>query len=395
MSDNLDLPGRPEDAAPMVLPARRQMADRRPPPPHSGSIGRVLLVLFLLFSLFVNVVLLLLLILPGIRTDGDDGMPIYEKHWSGNANANDKVAIVRVEGVLMDEMMGFDHRQIDKAAKDPHVKAVVLRVNSPGGTVTASDDLHKRLTELKNGNSPRYKSDPKKLVCSMGPIAASGGYYIAMPCDYIFAETTTTTGSIGVYASLPNVQKLANDNGVKMILVKAGDVKASGSMFQEMSPQERQQFQDMVDSMYGQFVKVVEAGRPKLKGMLTKSLFERSVPVYDEKGNKIAGKTVQYTRQRADGGAFTAADAKEYGLIDAVGYLEAATKQAAQDAGLTDYQVVYYDRPTSLLSILSGSGNERQLSFDPARLAAAATPRIWYMTPNCEFAGLFAAMSKP
>src|SRR5205085_10423588 len=124
------------------------------------------------------------------------------------------------------------------------------------------------------------------------------GYYIAMPAEQIFAEKTTVTGSIGVYASLPNIQKLANDNGVKMILVKAGDVKASGSMFHEMTPQERQQFQDMVDDMYAHFLKIVEDGRPQLKGKLTKPVLEKEVPVYDDKGNVIAGKTVHYERKR-------------------------------------------------------------------------------------------------
>ncbi len=192
------------------------------------------------------------------------------------------------------------------------------------------------------------------------------------------------------------MQKLANDNGVKMILIKAGDVKASGSMFHEMSPQERQQFQDMVDSMYAHFLNVVEDGRPALKGMLTKPLFEtKETPVYDDKGNKIAGKTVPYTRKRADGGAFTAAEAKQYGLIDDVGYLENATKMAASRASLTDYEVVYYERPVTLMSLLGASASQQQASFDPAKLAAAATPRLWYLSPNCEFAGLFAAMGKP
>src|SRR5262249_38240192 len=138
---------------------------------------------------------------------------------------------------------------------------------------------------------------------------------------------------------------------------------------------------------------VGEVGRPGLKGKLTKSLPKPDVPVYDEKGNPIPGKTVPYSRKLADGGAYTATEAKELGLMDEIGYLEDATKYAAQMASLTDYQVVVYEQPPSLLGLFGGSASQ-QVSFDPARLASAATPRLWYLAPNCEFAGLFAAAGK-
>src|SRR5262249_51207037 len=162
----------------------------------------------------------LMLVAWDFNTD-ESGPNLTERTWSGSSTAKNKVAVIRVEGVIFEDAPGYSYyqKQMDKAAKDSAVKAVVLRVNSPGGTITGSDDLHKRLAELKNGNSPRFKSEKKPVVVSMGAMAASGGYYISMPGDYIYAERTTTTGSIGVYASFPDLHKLANEHGVKMELI--------------------------------------------------------------------------------------------------------------------------------------------------------------------------------
>src|SRR5262249_11470813 len=157
----------------------------------------------------------------------------------------------------------------EAAASDSHVKAVVLRINSPGGTITGSDDLHRRLTELRDGTNPRQKGGKKPLVVSMGSLAASGGYYVAMPAEDIAAERTTITGSIGVYAAFPNISGFAKEHKFGMNVVKAGAIKDSGSMFKDMTAQERQLWQDMVDHAYKQFTQVVEQGRPNLKGKMS------------------------------------------------------------------------------------------------------------------------------
>jgi protease-4 len=416
MNEHPDYPHPDEDLPPMVVPAGarpmpRGVPSRRPmpppPPPRSGGsmVGAVLIGLILFVSLGLN--LLLLLIVIGVSFSGhgpEEGPPIFERFWSNDEKAADKVAVIRVEGILVEEMMGYANKQVEEATKDPKVKAVVLRINSPGGTVTASEDLHRRLKDLRSGSSPRFKSAPAKhLVVSMGGLAASGGYYIAMPGEHIFAEDITSTGSIGVYASLPNIQKLANEHGVYMNLVKAGEIKASGSMFHELTPEEREPWQDSVNAMYGHFLKIVEDGRPHLKGLLTKdiskmegmgSLFPTEVLPRDDKGNVIAGaKPVPFHRKIADGGIFTAKEAKKLRLIDEIGTLEDATKHAASLAGLTDYKVVVYDKPVTLLSLF-GASSKSSAPADFAKIASAATPRIWYMTPNAEFAGILAAMGK-
>lgn len=403
-----NLPSEAEPLPPMVLPVQRpeHSSSARPTAPvrgsergrDSGGFGRLLLTLLLLASLGFNILLCLgLFASSGTPFSGDETGLVREKHWSGSRSAQDKVAIIPIKGVLIDEMINPTLRAIDKAAKDPNVKAVVVRIDSPGGTITASDAIHKRLMELRQGNSPRFESSPKHLVVSMGAMAASGGYYIAMPAEFIFAERTTVTGSIGVYASLLNVHKLAEDNGVKMLLIKAGDVKSSGSMFHEMLPQERQVWQDMVDNAYAQFLSIVEAGRPHLKGLLTKKLDRVDIdgkslpdeaPIYDDKGNVIPGKTAPYERKLADGGIFTAQAAKHHKLIDEIGYLEDAVKKAAGLAGLAEYRTVIYEPQLTLWEVLGGGIRQQPSPSEFLRIAAAAGPRVWYLAPHAEFAAL-------
>src|SRR5437660_4167425 len=174
-----------------------------------------------------------------------------------------------------------------------------------------------------------------------------------------------------------------------MELIRAGDIKGSGSPFHEMSPQERQPWQDMVEHAYAQFLGVVEEGRPALKGQMTQDLFPpRDVPERDDKGDVVkengSVKTAKYTRKRADGGVFTADEAKKYGLIDEIGTVEDAVKQAARQAGLTDYRAVSYDKPLSILKALAGEldGSTRTAgSIDFRKLADRLGPRVWYLLP--------------
>src|SRR5262249_43826112 len=270
---------------------------------------------------------------------------------------------------LVDGFLGFENKQIEEAAKDPAVKAVVVRIDSPGGTISASDDLLRRLNHLRDGTTPKFqfagKSAKKPLVVSIGTVAASGGYYIAMAAAQnandanekkLFAERSTLTGSIGVYASFPNLKELGDKYGVKFELINAGDIKASGSMFHEMSPQERQPWQDMVLQSYDQFIEVLDTGRPQLNGNLTHELLRpqaydrvielaetarpqlnrkltdelfppKEIPAYDDKGNRAEKSAGMYTRKRADGGVFTASEAKKYGLIDAIGTVDDAVAE--------------------------------------------------------------------
>jgi protease-4 len=334
-------------------------------------------------------------------TLSDNETSLRHRHHSGQKLAHDRIALIRIDGVLFEGLTSYAQKQIEEAAHDDRVKAVVVRINSPGGTITASDDLHKRLTDLHLGNPQKQTSPkPKPMVVSMASIAASGGYYIAMPAQHIVAERTTITGSIGVYASFLNVADLADQHGVHMETIKAGAVKDSGSMFHHMTPQERKIWQDMVNQAYDQFVTVVEEGRPELKGKVAKEVvIKEEIPASDDKGQPLFNgngetKKVPFTRIRADGGIFTADQAKQYGLIDQIGYLDDAVAEARKLAGLGEnYEVISYDRPHSFASLFLGDEVRQSPpnGLDFQKLGQAATPRLWFLAPQSDLAGLLAA----
>jgi protease-4 len=363
------------------------------PPPPAGR-GRGLGILLVL-SLLANLALAAFLVLALIGPDEPSKAGLIERHYSGEPDAADKVAVVRVSGVLMDGTIGHTLHQIERAAKDPAVKAVVVRINSPGGTITASEDVHRALTELRDNTHPRFRGTaPKPLVASMGDMAASGGYYVAMPAKTVLAEPTTITGSIGVFAALPNAAEFAKEHGIKLILVKAGDLKAGGSPLQALSPEERQPWQDLVDHAYDRFLTVVSDGRGIPRERLVGEKTERAVPRYDDKGNPIEGTdgkpvTVRMSRYRADGGIFTPPQAKELGLIDDVATLPTAVRIAAETAGLTRYQCVVYDRQKSLVEQVLGVDIRQpsaRISVDS--LVSATVPRVWFLTPGHEMAAV-------
>src|SRR5262249_54441341 len=301
--------------------------------------------LFLLGVLGVGLVLLIGIAALGT---GDSVIPLHEKVYAGTSSATNKVAVVKLDGPIMEGLLGFVNRQIDAAAEDSNAKAAGLRGERPGGSITASDDLHRRLTLLRDGNPEKKNWTAKpNLVVSMGNVAASGGYYISMPGKTLYAERTTMTGSIGVYAAFPNNSELAQKYGVSMDIIKRGDVKASGSMFKKMRPEERQVWDDMIGHAYNQFIEVVETGRPALKGKLLEPVIDEERTIKDEDGKDTK---FHYVRRRADGGIYTADEALKFDLIDKIGYLEDAIAEAKKAAGLgDDCKVITYERPFSLL----------------------------------------------
>jgi protease-4 len=395
----------PSEPPPLVIPVRYAPP---PPPRPSGGPGaavRAFLVIVLALSLGLNL-LFLMVIFSGLGNLGDEAgsTHITERFYSGDTKSANKIAIMKVDGVIVEGVIGFAVKEIEAAASDPNVKAVVLRIDSPGGSVTASDDLHRRLRQLAKGDHPHQKPENKgkPIVVSMGALAASGGYYIAMPGEYLFAEPSTTTGSIGVYVALPTIEGFAKEHGIGINVMKAGDLKYSGSMFKVMTPQERHMWQTMVDRGFAQFLEVVEEGRPKLKDKLTEVVIREEI---GPDGNVIPkdakvedGKPPQvqeYIRRRADGGIWTASEALKYGLIDAIGYQDDAVQKAKSLAGLDTAKVVIYEQPSGLVNRLLGAQSQApKTQLDPARLAAAATPRLWFLAPQSELAGILTAVGR-
>jgi protease-4 len=387
-------PAQPALTVVPVAPVRRR-----------SGIGAFLRLLFLLaFAVSVGLNFALLFLL-GIVSERGDGA-LREHYHSGAKTASDKIAIVEVDGLIAEGMIDFARKQIDQAASDDHVKAVVLRINSPGGSVTASDDLYRRLCLLRDGD-PAKKTHSKPIVASMASLAASGGYYIAMAARPVFAERTTITGSIGVFAAFPNVSELGNKYGFHMDVIRAGEMKDSGSMFKPMTPQERQLWQDMVDHAFSGFLAVVEEGRPALRGKLREVVIDRMVPVHAAAENVEAngtpakttasGEAVKYVRRRADGGIFTSDIALKIGLVDQIGYLNEAILEAKRVAGLGDnYRAVSYEKPQTLLSSLLGiEARPVAPQLDASRLAGLAAPRLWYLAPQSEGSVLLSVFGGP
>jgi protease IV len=393
-------PYRPQGALP---PVQHAAPPRYGPPaaPRSAAFS-----CFFVLSLLLNVVAFLVLIVGcfgllyfSSNESYTSGTNLIEKHHSGKVGSKNKVAIITLDGVIMEGSLSYMHRQIEQAEKDDNVKAIVLRINSPGGSITASEDLHRRLTKL-TGYDEKNKTARKPLVVHMGSMAASGGYYVAMPAQVLYADRTTITGSIGVYASFPNIDKMGKDNGFKMIIVKQGEIKDSGSPFKEMNEKEAQVWQDMVDHAYNQFLDVVLKGRANLSrddfSKLTRDdlLKPRTIKPVNA-GPKKDKPAKDYTRYLADGGIWTADDAEKFGLIDHVGTLDDAIADAKKRSGLgEDSRAVLYEKPKTLadalLGVKSPSPNTGAL-LDPQKLSKAMSPRLWYLAPGADIAGILAA----
>jgi len=209
--------------------------------------------------------------------------------------------------------------QLGKAEKDMTVKAVVLRIDSPGGTVAACQEILKEIEKVK-------KSKP--VVVSMGEMAASGGYYISAEADKVVALPGTLTGSIGVISQIPNVKELYQKLGIEMQTFTGGEHKDMYAGLRELTPEEEQIMQKLVDEYYGQFVDVVAQGR---------------------------GLSQEKVRNLATGQLYSGVEAKELGLVDELGGLDTAIDLAAELAGVTAPEVEYYQQPSkSLLESLLG-----------------------------------------
>jgi protease-4 len=214
--------------------------------------------------------------------------------------------------------------QIEEAQADPDVKSILLYVNSPGGGVTASDVIYHALTKVD-----------KPIVVLMGDLAASGGYYISMASDWIIANPNTLTGSIGVISEFPNADALLDKVGVEFVVITSGPRKDFGSPYREMTEEERQYWQAIVDEAYSGFVAIVAEGR--------------NLPV-------------EQVLPLADGRVYTGRQALDAGLLDALGYEEDAIAKAAELGGITgEPRIIEYTPEPRLFDLLSMAAQPKSL----------------------------------
>ena len=253
------------------------------------------------------------------------------------SKANDKVAVLYLEGDITDEsgegIVGKEVvKTLKKIRKDKDVKALVLRVSSPGGSADASEQIWHAVQNIKADSIP--------VVVSMGAYAASGGYYISCGADYIYAEPTTITGSIGIFGTIPNVAKLRNKVGLDIDGIatnKHSDLEGN-MLYKDMNTEERAMMQSMVERGYDLFTSRCAAGRHVSQ---------------------------EYIKSVGEGRVWLGTKAKEIGLVDEMGNIDDAITKAVELAGLENYKTVYYpekqDPFEEMLKMLDNTTEEERL----------------------------------
>jgi protease-4 len=253
----------------------------------------------------------------------------------------DRVGVVEVNGVISNSKEVI--QEIRYFVEDDGVKAIVLRIDSPGGGVGASQEIYREVVKAKR---------VKPVVASFGGVAASGGYYIACGTDKIMANPGTITGSIGVVMQFANLEELFKKVGYKGYVIKSGTYKDVGSPFREMTPEEKELLQEVIDTVHQQFIKAVAEGR--------------KLPL-----EKVAA--------IADGRIFSGEQARDLGLVDEMGNLEDTIDMAARIAGIKGKPVVIYPRKRkpSLLDYLT-EGIAQRIKEEVHETAQPGLDYIWH-----------------
>jgi protease-4 len=293
-------------------------------------VGRRLTVVVTTLLVFVGVAVLFTIFATSMGRGGDGG---------GAALFGPRVAIVELEGLIAETEDLV--RELRQHRDNPSVRAVVIRINSPGGVVAPTQEVHDALVRVRDAGKP--------VVASLGAVAASGGYYAAVAADQIYANPGTLTGSIGVIMQLANVDALLKKVGVDFVVVKAGQFKDLGNPARPMTPEERRVVQALLEDVHGQFIEAVAKGRK----------LDRSAVL-----------------QFADGRVFSGTQALGLRMVDSLGGLEDAVNAAAKLANLPTPPAV--ERSRRKFSIIDLLRNELGLAVPaglvPSRLPMFKTP---------------------
>lgn len=249
---------------------------------------------------------------------------------NGNITKSNKIAIINIESIITQSSNTI--RQIKKYADDKSIKAIVLRIDSPGGGVAPSQEIYSEILKVR-------KNSNKIVVTSMGNVAASGGYYIACASDKIVANPGTLTGSIGVIMTFSNIEELMKKIGLKTEVIKSGKFKDIGSPTREFTEEEKKLLQGVIDDVYDQFVNAVADGR---------------------------NMDVQKVKELSDGRVFTGRQAFEIGLVDKLGNLEDAVELAAELVGIEGKPKIVTERKER--NLLFKLLENKVLSYLPNRL---------------------------
>ena len=231
----------------------------------------------------------------------------------------ERIAVIKIKGVIVNPLPAV--RKIERLRKDRSVKALVIRVDTPGGSVGASQEIYRAIEKFKEAGKP--------VIVSMGNIAASGGYYVSAPADYIYANPGTITGSIGVIIQHIAYRELMDKIGIKASSIKTGKFKDTLNPFRELTPEEKKYLEETIGQAYEQFLEAI--------------LKYRKDRIGEEK-----------LREVADGRVFTGEKAKELGLVDELGGLSDAIEKAKEMAGVPQAREFFVPEEKSLLQKVLG-----------------------------------------
>jgi protease-4 len=334
-------------------------------------LALILLVLFG-FSALLNVSHLFSGFSGGGKVTKTAGPKLDEVKYEDNGAVN-KIAIIPIEGIISSrnlDQSGFNlvdlvRAELKTAEEDDKVKAVILKVDSPGGEVLASDEIYQAIADFQKSSSG------KPVIASMGNLAASGGYYVSAPCQWIVANDLTITGSIGVIMHSWNYRNLMNKVGLTPETYKSGKFKdmLSGERNpDEIPPEEREMVQSLIDETYNKFKSVVAAGRKtaddKNKG----------------KGRALSGDWTDY----ADGRILSGGEAYKLGFVDQLGSFQDAVKRAKTIAGISSANIVEYQLRYDFSDIFRMFGKSEapvikvELGMEPPKLQAG---QLYFLSP--------------
>jgi protease-4 len=342
---------------------------QQPEGPRAAARGGCLTAFAVFSAVGLAISLLMNFALIG-KAGGDGGVgpgSLHERTIDGTGD--DKIVLLSVEGVIQDKpaaglfgggggegMVKRIKDQLDRAKQDKEVKGVLLDIDSPGGTVTASDQIHRYLMEFR-------KDSGKPIVVHQGALAASGGYYISAAGDEILCEPTTITGSIGVILGGLNAHRLLKEHGVDDVTITSGPNKDLLSMTGEPKESHRIILQQTVDEMYETFCGVVAEG------------IVRRTKASDPKA------VMADVKKLADGRIYTPTQAIDLKLVDRIGYIEDAFAAVKKRAGVTEARLIQYRKQPSFLDALQGNVETKlgiggvNVNIDAATLDELLTPR--------------------
>ncbi|PYJ03984.1 MAG: signal peptide peptidase SppA [Verrucomicrobia bacterium] len=307
------------------------------------------------------------------------GGPKLEEVMTEDNDAANKIAVVEIEGIISSRvidqggytMVDLIKAQLKRAEEDSRVKAVILKVNSPGGEVLASDDINQAIGEFQT-------KAQKPVIASMGSLAASGGYYVSAPCRWIVANDLTITGSIGVILHTWNYRDLMNKVGLRPDTYKSGKFKdmLSGERTQEeIPPEERAMVQSLIDETYSRFTNVVASGRQQAHDS------NKNAKGSKDQGRPLTTGWADY----ADGRVLSGTEAHRLGFVDELGNFEAAVKRAKTLAKISEANLIEYQQRFDLSDVLRLFGQSEKpvlkvdLGVEAPKLQAG---QLYFLSPT-------------